>query len=567
VPNLLLIIVVLAALNLASRAFAADAPATTQSAPPPTGSPEAMQLFFSQKMIARPFCFTGAEFPACDFENPDLVEKLIGAYTVSTNYYDASGKKVDRPAGPGRYAAVIEIHWGNQRVSRRFLTLFKTNMIPKDADVSDPMAWIKAAGDVDDPILKSHSQFDKLIARLGVQGLATHAGGAILLAGFYDLTESARAGNAVSGDPVDYLDRQWWVDFKRTFYGYDKIYPNAFVCPRPIDGPAAPVVRDGSLADAGMKPDTIATIDAAAEAWVKDVKIGFNFCVVRHGVVVLNKGYGLQAFGPTPDAPYTAQTAGPLASTTKFLSSLLLLEMVDQGLVDLDQPFEKYLPPMRDLGVKTPLTIREGYLHLGGFPDHTGDEMPDFEEVVADLYPSLNVGAAFKYEGNSLALGGKIMENISGESLPELYRKHLFDPLGCKDTQANFTSYGSESTPMDLARIGQMALNGGAYGSLRFFSPATLAKMMPIPGKDRLDPKDPSIRWGVGIKQFDIDGFSEKAFGHPGATGSCLVIDPAHDLVVAMTRFEEGGRFVDFLKKKSVIYKAVLESIDADDGK
>jgi len=106
-----------------------------------------------------------------------------------------------------------------------------------------------------------------------------------------------------------------------------------------------------------------------------------------------------------------------------------------------------------------------------------------------------------------------------------------------------------------------MTLNGGAYGDKRFFHSSVLRAMMPIPGRDRFN-DDATIRWGVGIKQFDIDGLSEEAYGHPGASGSCVAVDPTRDLVIAMTRFEEGpGSFSDFLKKKSVMYKAILDSI------
>jgi CubicO group peptidase (beta-lactamase class C family) len=212
--------------------------------------------------------------------------------------------------------------------------------------------------------------------------------------------------------------------------------------------------------------------------------------------------------------------------------------------------------------VKRPLTIRDLYLHVAGFSGHWGDPLPDLEERVADLYPSLEVGVKHEYQGVGYALGGKIMEMISGESIPRMYRKHLFDPLGCADTDAELTYAGSMSTPLDLARIGQMLLNGGSYGDKKFFSPRTLEKLMPIPGKDRWDPPDKTVRWGIGIKQFDIDGLSERAFGHPGATGSFFVVDPTYDLVVAHTRFDEGDRFKVFLEKKSLIFKAILNSME-----
>src|SRR6185312_5353520 len=98
-------------------------------------------------------------------------------------------------------------------------------------------------------------------------------------------------------------------------------------------------------------------------------------------------------------------------------------------------------------------------------------------------------------------------------------------------TRADFSAYGSWGTPIELARIGQMALNGGSYGDRRFFGPETFEQMLPVPGKDRIG-DDKTVRWGLGIKQLDLDGLSGKAFGHPGASGSFLLIDPARDLVI-----------------------------------
>ncbi len=149
------------------------------------------------------------------------------------------------------------------------------------------------------------------------------------------------------------------------------------------------------------------------------------------------------------------------------------------------------------------------------------------------------------------------MEMISGEPVPLLYRNHLFEPLDCNHMHAETTAAGSSGTVLDLAIIGQMMLNGGAYGELRFTSPSVIESMRPIPGQDRFAP-DKSIRWGVGTKLFDSDGLSEKAFGHSGATGSFLKIDPAYDLVIALGRYEEGK---DFLKRRAALIKIILNSI------
>jgi CubicO group peptidase (beta-lactamase class C family) len=349
------------------------------------------------------------------------------------------------------------------------------------------------------------------------------------------------------------------VDFRRKYYGFDKLYAAPFVCPRPMEGKPAPIVRRGTAAEAGMKPNAEKIIDAACASWAKENPAGFGMCVPRRGVVLLNKGYG-----PIDGNPATADTPAILASLTKFLCAILLLEMVDQGLIDLDDPVDRHIPALRGIKVRRVMTIRDLYMHTCGFSGHDGDTWPDLEEVVADLYPVLEVGVKHQYQGMGLALASKIMEMKSGEALPYLYQNHLFRQLGCANSKAELSSFGSWSIPLDLAKIGQLMLNGGAYGEHRFFSAKTHAHMLPIPGKDRIGP-DKSIRWVIGIKQFDSDGLGDQAYGHGGGTGSFLVIDPSRDLVTAHTRVSEGVAFKEFLKQKAKVIAAITAAIDPEE--
>jgi CubicO group peptidase (beta-lactamase class C family) len=544
-----------------------------------SGQPEgkAMQEFVTHPIRFAPFCFRGETFPTCDFDDPEAVKALIGPYTISCTFYDGEGKQVTTAEKPGRYAAVVDVKRVGGLTSKRFVTLFRLADAAPAVESSGTEG--KEAGralfedsSIDRDILAAHeSEFAMLMGRVrpGVPAARTatmkEAAEALVAANLQELTALKAAGKPLPTETLSRLERQWWVGFKRHYYGYDAEYPKELVCPTVVEGLAARTLRDGTPAQAGMKRDAVKTIDAACNAWVKDVNMGFSLCVVRRGVVVINKAYGTQGFGPDKDKVFTAETVGPLASTTKFLSAILMLEFVDRGALGLDEPVGTYAPALRELAPRTngrPLTIRDCYVHIGGFAasGNGDDRNNDLEEMVADLYPTLEVGVRHQYEGTGLALGGKLMEMLSGESIPRLYRNHLFDPLGCADTDADGTAGGSTSTAFDLAKIGQMVLNGGAYGDKRFFHPQAIRAMMPIPGRDRFEP-DVNIRWGVGIKQFDIDGLSDEAFGHPGASGSCLVIDPSRDLVVSMIRFDEGSEFPDFLKRKAVMYRAILGTL------
>jgi len=544
----------------------------------PASSPrpdmKTLQAFVAHPVRFAPFCFRTDRFPPCDFDDPEAVRALIGRYRISCAFYDRDGNPVTLADSPGRYAAVVEIHRSGGVTSKRFLTLCRLAdeapavdstaltehfSLPVDSSIDPGLVTARK----DDFITFTRRVSPEFTAvRLAAQMEASEA---VCAANLQELTALQAAGKPLPPESIVQLERQWWVDFKRRYYGYDVVYPKEFACPEIVEGLAAATLRVGAPADAGMKGDAVETIDSACEAWVRDVGVGFSLCVARHGVILLNHAYGTQGAGPDKDKAFTPETRGPLASTLKFLTGILVIEFVDRGAIGLDEPVGLYMPPLRNLVSRAggrPLTTRDCYVHIGGFSatSAVGDRSNDTEEMVADLYPALEVGVRHEYDGTGLALGGRLMEMISGQSVPRLYRRHLTEPLGCADTDCFIPTGGSLSTSLDLARIGQMCLNGGSYGDMRFFHPQALRAMMPVPGRDRFEP-DVNIRWGVGIKQFDIDGLSDQAYGHPGASGSFLVIDPKYDLVVSMIRFEEGNDFPDFLKRKSVILKTILDSI------
>jgi hypothetical protein len=231
-----------------------------------------------------------------------------------------------------------------------------------------------------DLIDKQRDDVDEVVTRAVATAMSQQPNVAALLAGLHDLNQLQRIGKAAPDDRASYRERQWWVDFKRTYYGYDKRHPDRFICPRPLKGKPAPEVHEGTPAEAGMKADARERIDAACAAWSKENGTGFSICVVRRGVIVLHRGYGhtdhqgvtsLDAAKFLHDSPnqqaVTAATPGILASTTKFLNAILLLEMVDQGLLRLDDPVDQHVVALAGVVAKRPLTIRDLYLHTAGF--------------------------------------------------------------------------------------------------------------------------------------------------------------------------------------------------------
>ena len=171
--------------------------------------------------------------------------------------------------------------------------------------------------------------------------------------------------------------------------------------------------------------------------------------------------------------------------------------------------------------------------------------MHDLEQVIAGYYPFLKPRVRHAYNGVGYAVGGKVIEAVSGEALTAFFLNHLLGPLGMEHTDAVDGSALTRSTALDMVRLGQMMLNGGAYGNKQFLRPETLQKMMPRPLTDLLGPGT-KVEWGIGAVRMPEEGLSPKTFGHGAASSATLRIDPEHRLVIVMTRNTAGARFGEF---------------------
>lgn len=497
----------------------------------------AARLLASAELSFRPFVFSGPDFPALACDNRDL-GALLGPHTLRATFYDRDYNVVESAENGGRYGAVIDIVPENGRATRRFRTLFRQ---------AEPFSWWRSRTQaslalppqlgVDPALEETQSETLSRYARAQfARSLEREPDGAALLAGLHETP--SEAGPADSGSDAWALDRQWWVGLKRKLDGLEQAGP--FVAPRALAGTPSPTLREGSEAEAGVKPGLARELDEMLQDWARNSDQAFAVCLARRGVIFLHRAYGTR-----DGQPMTTQTPSWMASITKLLGGSLLMMLVDQQRVSLDEPVAKYLPALRGIEVRVPLTLRHLMTHTGGLWGHLGDEMHDFEHIVADLHPSLEVGRRYEYNGAGMALAGKVIEAVSGEALPQFYRSHLLGPLGMEHTGVATMSWDTASVPLDIARAAQMLLNRGAYGSLRFFSEETFEQMLPRRLEATLGP-DTTEEYGIGTSYFRGEGLGEGTFGHGAASSSTLRIDPEHELVIVMARNDAGENFNEF---------------------
>jgi len=141
--------------------------------------------------------------------------------------------------------------------------------------------------------------------------------------------------------------------------------------------------------------------------------------------------------------PFTEDSLFTLYSMSKPFCAMGILQLVDQGLVDLDAHPGKYLPEVQNFDSR--VTIRQLLQHTSGVPDfapsagYMTDYAPGYAHKcrqhlkILSQFPSFfEPGTDGRYSNIGYMVSALIIENISGLPYPEYMRKYVFDPLGMK---------------------------------------------------------------------------------------------------------------------------------------
>ncbi len=144
--------------------------------------------------------------------------------------------------------------------------------------------------------------------------------------------------------------------------------------------------------------------------------------------------------------PPTDRSAYRIASMTKMMTALLVLDLQDRGLLFLDAPAETYFEALANLKYPTAdsrkITVRDLLNHTTGFvtdnpwADRQMDRSSaDLDEFIARAEPFNFVpGGRYEYSNLGFALLGRIIENVSGNSYAQQLSDRILDPLHMRNT-------------------------------------------------------------------------------------------------------------------------------------
>ena len=278
--------------------------------------------------------------------------------------------------------------------------------------------------------------------------------------------------------------------------------------------------------------------------------VGLAVGVVRNGSLEFFYGHGLADIGS--NTPITEDTVFRIGSITKTFTAIAVMQLWEQGLIDLDAPANDYLRAYQLTPASPsfrPTTLRQLLTHTGGIPEQVpsyGFLLPDYGESVklgrrvpslAEYYRgSLRVavepGTMFIYGDHGFATLGQIVEDVSGKPLDRYFRDHIFEPLGMADTDllrsehvqsrlATGYKLGSGgpkaitdrqivpaaagsiySTTRDMARYVAALLGGGSNEHGSVLKRETLATM--FEPQYQADPRIPGM--GLGFMRGNLGG-------------------------------------------------------------
>lgn len=287
--------------------------------------------------------------------------------------------------------------------------------------------------------------------------------------------------------------------------------------------------------------------------------------VIEENKPVLVKGYGYADL--TTHRPMDAQESlVHIGSVGKICTAIAVLQLAEEGLVDLDADIAAYLDFEIPATFPEPITLRHLLSHTSGFGARDGEAIvhdpatvPTIREyLVRNLPPRRrSPGVAIGYSNYGMALAGYIVERIAGESLTAYLHGHVLGPLAMTGSDASLIpsphgevalasghasgqpapqeyvgAFGAapiRSTAADMARFMHALLNPEALAILHVLQPESANAM-----QTRQVAADPRQNvTGLGLYQLSRGGVA--IWGHLGSTGyfhSLMLLIPEHRLGV-----------------------------------
>ncbi|HJZ53553.1 MAG TPA: serine hydrolase [Gemmataceae bacterium] len=319
----------------------------------------------------------------------------------------------------------------------------------------------------------------------------------------------------------------------------------------------------------------VTELEALLEEQVADKRLpALSIALIDDQQVVWAKGYGFQDRGQK--TPATAETVYRVGSVSKLFTDVAVMQLVEEGKLDLDAPLTKYVPDFQPhtKPEHKPITLRMLMAHRSGLirEPPVGNYFDPTEPGLAKTVASLNgidlvypPGERTKYSNGAIALVGYTLQKTQGERFETYVQRRVLDPLQMKSSSflptpavkknladaLMWTYHGREfpaptfelgeapagcmySTVLDLAKFASCLFAGGKVGDRQILKPATIAEMF-----RPQYPEDGAREFGLGFIVSLLDGKTRVSHGgaiYGFATEWAILPDQKLGVVVVASR-------------------------------
>jgi CubicO group peptidase (beta-lactamase class C family) len=206
----------------------------------------------------------------------------------------------------------------------------------------------------------------------------------------------------------------------------------------------APIIMAGCAGAAASEKSTIQSKYSDIDKYIEQIQEkeeipGIAIAIVQGSEILYCNAYGVTSVDS--GQPLTTDTLFDLASLTKSFTALGVLLMEDSGLIDIDQPLQKYLPDFQIADARgADITTRHLLNQTSGIPSIFSEILifnDSYEEMLASLANlrlNNDPGTAFEYADLNYCLLGALIERVSGKTYEEYMDYAVFTPLGMKHT-------------------------------------------------------------------------------------------------------------------------------------
>jgi CubicO group peptidase (beta-lactamase class C family) len=343
--------------------------------------------------------------------------------------------------------------------------------------------------------------------------------------------------------------------------------------------PAAPAAPNPAPAPHTLdKADLEAFFDGIIPLQLERSDIaGATVLVMKDGQTLLKKGYGFSDFAKKKSVdPDT--TIFRLASISKLFTWVSVMQLAEQGKLDIDADVNGYLDFQIAPAFGKPITLRNLMTHTGGFEEEIRDILINDPKLATPLrdfmiqnqprriYPPAVIPA---YSNYGVGLAGYIVQRVSGEPFEQYVAEHIFQPLGM--THSSFhqpleqslsslpsdgykdntdkpaigfeifnpaPAGGVSSTAIDMGRFAQALLGGGELEGHRILKAETVNTMW----TRQFAASDALPAMCMGFYQTWRNGLH--FVGHDGdliAFHSSLLLEPKEKLVLFVSYNSSGA--------------------------